>query len=285
MTLRVKQSKHTMDRDLGPWMARMRIYERDGVEILQTSSPSWVIKIQNSRYLEPKEIDFLRRVVVTGPPIRNMIELPPETDRRFGANWYAMRRYLGSADTEREISRRLWRRLGCGVLNFLEDLHRDHGLVHMDIVLRNILVDRGGDTFVVSDYELVVPGNGDGETPLTCDDDDTVWYYLGAGAELSQPLYTWRTDLVMLGYALADLLRDESNTVTFTGLCERRRQDTRMDMSDYDLIGRRNAEMVDCHPVVRAYLDRVATLVPWAAEAAPHAAVYDELCALFAAEC
>jgi hypothetical protein len=262
-----------MDHDVSPWTTWQRIYDRDGVEILQTSSPSWVIKIQISRYLAPKEIDFLRRVCDEGPPIRNMVELPPEN--RFGTNWYAMRRYLGSADKERRVARRLWRRLGCCVLNFLEDLHRGHGMVHMDIVLRNVLVDRVSELFVVSDYELLVPGSGDDETPLTCDDDDTVWYYLGAGAELARPLHTWRTDLVMLGYALAELLRDDE--VTFTGLCQRRRKDSRMSMNDYDLIERRNVEMADCHPVVRAYLDRVAELVPWGSEAAPPAAVYDEL--------
>lgn len=265
-----------MDHDVSPWSTWSRLYERDGVEILQTTNPSWVIKLQTSRYLEPREIDFLRRACVEGPPIRNMIELPADPEQRFGTNWYAMRRYLGSADKERGIARRMWRRLGCCVLNFLEDLHRGHGCVHLDIVLRNVLVDRVSENFVVSDYELLVPADG-GEIPLTCDDDDLVWYYLGAGAELSRPLRTWRTDLVMLGYCLADLLWSEDDVVTFAQLCQRRRSNSQISMSDYDILERRNAEMAECHPVVRAYLDRVSELVSWDATDPPAAAVYEEL--------
>lgn len=264
-----------MDYDVYPWSVRQRIYERDGVEILQTTVPSWVLKLQASRYFSQRELTFLKRVCDKGPPVRNMIELPPEPDRRFGTNWYAMRRYSGSVYTYPTAA---WRRLGCDVLNFLEDLHRGYSAVHMDIVTRNILATEYG-TFVVSDYELLVDMPGDDEPAVACDCDDTLWYYLGAGAELSEPLYAWRMDLNMLGYCLAELTWGD-DVPDFPHLCQRRRQDTCMDISDYDILARRNEEMQMCHPTVRAYLDRVAALVPWRATEAPTSAVYDELRAL-----
>ena len=264
-----------MDYDVYPWSVRKRIYERDGVEILQTTSPSWVLKLQTSRYVTPRELRFLQKVCDEGPSVRNMVELPPEPERRFGDNWYAMRRYAGSVHTYPTAA---WRRLGCDVLNFLEDLHRGHSSLHMDIVTRNILAAEDG-RFVVSDYELLVKMPGDNEPAVACDCEDTLWYYIGAGAELTEPLHAWRMDLNMLGYCLAELTWGDDEP-TFPRLCQRRRQDTRMDMSGYDIIKRRDEEMQQCHPVVRAYLDRVAALVPWRATEPPAAAVYDELRAL-----
>lgn len=269
-----------MEYDVYPWRAWKRIYDRDGVEILETTSPSWVIKYQHSRYSTPKEIDFLRNVYEKGPLLRNMVELPSDPEKRFGINWYAMRKYAGAASSDISFASSHWRRLGCDVLNFLEDLHHLHNSVHLDIVLRNIFIDRDNDRFVVGDFELMVHMPGDSDPVLT-HDEDTVWYYIGAGAEISRPLHSWRMDLVMLGYCLAELTGGPRQ---FASLCQKRRSDRHMSTSDYDIIQCRNKEMLECDPTVRAYLDRVAELVPWNTQQAPAASVYEELRACIGAQ-
>lgn len=259
-----------MEIDIYPWVAGRRLYERDGIYIIQTSDPRWVVKYAHNRAAISKEIAFLER----GSPYRNMIELPPDKSSRFGENWYAMRRYTGAAKGyEQEIAGR-WRQLGCDVLNFLEDLHHGERIVHLDITLRNILYDREASRFVVSDYELMSSVSTD--PALLDDDDDHLWYYIGAGAELSKPIHSWRMDLTMLGYCLEELTRG-SRWVSFDKQCQRRRQDNTMSMNDYDIIQLRNSQMAGCHPTVRTYLDILNDLVPWEAADPPPAAVYNEL--------
>lgn len=266
-----------MEVDIAPWIERKRLYDRDGASIIQTSSQQWVVKYTRSRTTFKKEIGFLRKLLTRGPPIRNMIELPVDPSLQFGECWYAMRRYTGSVSSCCHEVRSLWRTLAIDVLNFLEDLHRGHRLVHLDITLRNILFDRESRHFVVSDYELLEDIST--EAAVVDDSDDHLWYYIGFGAELSAPIESWRMDLTMLGYALDELVR--TRATSYDHLCFKRRRVHRLSICDYDIIARRNEEMANCHSTVRAYLDRLASLVDWRASEPPPPSVYDELRALF----
>ena len=261
-----------MDIDIYPWTSSKRLYNRDGVSVIQTTESHWVVKHAQTQLVIRKEIDFLRE----GLALRNMIELPPDPMRQFGENWYAMRRYTGSVREHRDEVRGRWRQVGREVLYFLEDLHRKAQRVHLDITLKNILFDRMSSSFVVGDYELLESVNTD--VALIDNDDDHLWYYIGAGAELTGSIHSWRMDLTMLGYCLDELARNRY--ASFDSLCQRRRNDTEMTMSDYDIIARRNKEMEECHPTVRAYLDRLNALVSWNDVTPPSATVYDELRAL-----
>lgn len=264
-----------MDIDIGMWTPWRRLYERDGISVVLTAEPGWVVKHACCKSAIQKEINFLRE----GYPIRNMIEIPADSVSQFGENWYAMRRYAGSVyDNITEVRGR-WRQIGLSVLDFLEDLHREVRCAHLDVTLKNILYDREGSRFVISDYELLEPI--DSETAMIDDNDDHLWYYIGAGAELSKPIRSWRMDLSMLGYCLEELLRGDRH-VTFVILCRQRRSDTHMSISDYDIIVRRNKEMEGCHPAVRAYLDRLKAIVSWDDVNPPAASVYNELRALLA---
>lgn len=267
----------SIDIDIHPWTEWRRIYERDGISIIQVYARNWVVKYAHSRTAIAKEITFLREITEGGSAPRNMIELPTDPSYRFGENWYAMRKYTNSAYACSDEVRGHWRTLAIDVLNFLEDLHRGHRLAHLDITLRNILFDRGSGHFVVSDYELLEEVST--EAAITDDNDDHLWYYIGTGAELSQPIESWRMDLTMLGYALAELTW--ASPPSFAALCQARRRDSNMDISDYDIIARRNAEMKGCPQGVRAYLDRVAELVGWRDTEPPAASIYDELRATF----
>ncbi len=268
----------SIDIDIHPWTEWRRIYERDGISIIQVYARNWVVKYAHSRAAITKEITFLRGITEGDAAIRNMIELPADPTHRFGENWYAMRKYTNSAHACCDEVRGQWKTIAIDVLNFLEDLHRGHRLAHLDITLRNILYDRETGHFVVSDYELLEEVST--EAAITEDNDDHLWYYIGTGAELSQPIESWRMDLTMLGYALAELTWCDARP-SFAPLCQTRRCDSNMGICDYDIIARRNAEMKGCPQGVRAYLDRVAELVDWRAAEPPSPATYDELRAVF----
>jgi hypothetical protein len=261
------------DIDISPWIQRVRIYKRDSVSVIQTSIPQWVVKYASSPADIATETEFLMMLQHTDRPLRNMIELPADPTLRFGKNWYAMRRYTGSVySCWREVRGR-WATIAIAVLNFLEDLHRGYGILHLDITLANILFHRESGHFVVSDYELLAPVSEYGAV-----NDDRLWYYIGAGADPSAPLESWRMDLTMLGYAIDDLTR--SRAATFIGQCQQRRAGDKT-ISDDDILARRDADMASCHPTVRTYLDRVASLVSWHDTDPPSTAVYDQLRAIF----
>ena len=262
----------------GPWIPNGTLYSNSGVSILTTTDPKWLVK--TFRGAAWAELEFITRVANGEHPIRHMVELP-EKDRS-GSNilwsWYAMRRY----DTTVSLpwGRKCWKQLARTVLEFLEDLHRGHGLVHMDIKLPNLLVDLSANTCVVAAYELVGPPTMNAAREFS---DDYYWYFVGFGAEPDKPLTTWRMDFLMLGYTLAELLWDTETfgTWRFSAECDKRRKGLLPDKTDREIIELRAVELLDAHPVVRDYLATVARLVPWDSTGPPTASVYQTLRDLF----
>jgi len=259
----------------GPWTSTGTLYESRGVEI-HTAGIDWVFKVTARSEIQT-EIKFIDKVA-EGSPIRNMVEVPIEWINRSGDDWYAMRRYDGHVHVRSEFCRRHWRLLATSVLDFLEDLHRGHDLIHLDIKDKNILVSRAQTKFVVADYELVVQPSPD----ATCTyDADHAWYYMQHGAEWEEPCASWRMDFTMLGYLLARLTWDPANhDWTFTSACEERRTGSG-GLALEEILADRAETMAKAHPTVIAYLDRVAALVPWYASTVPAAVVYAELRSVF----
>jgi hypothetical protein len=263
---------------LGPWICDEILYDRKGTRIWHTQDPKWLVK-ENIGDREPEiniEIEFIGR---EGPHVRNMVEVPADPVARSGPNWYAMRSYTGSILAQGAYARAHWRLLAEHVLNFLEDLHRGHRLVHLDLTQSNVFVDTGACRFVVGDYELL---HGIDLAQLLSDtEDDYLWYFVGHGAELDEPNAAWRMDLVMLGYILTRLTWPEENSSdwAFARECERRRRGrANSNLAVFDM---RDATLARAHPLVVTYLNRVAALVPWRQVEPPAASVYSELRSLF----
>ena len=265
---------------LGTWICHDPLYDRMCIRIWQTQDPAWLVKenVGGRKNEIEVEIDFIGR---SGPRVRNMVTVPADPIARSGLNWYAMRAYTGSVFANGAYARTHWRVLAEHVLNFLEDLHRDHGLVHLDLTQSNVFVDTSACQFVVGDYELLSKPEMDA---LHHAEDDYLWYFVEHGADLDEPNIAWRMDFVMLGYMLARLTwnsQENSSDWAFARECERRRKGRGKYETDADVIAERDSTLVRAHPTVVSYLDRVANLVPWCQVEAPAAEVYSELRALF----
>lgn len=259
----------------GPWTSCGLLTSNGHSQLYEVREGAWIVKALPPDKSSLYELDVVLRLA-TKPPSWG-IALPVSPYFLFGnapdVIWYAMRLYGGDVHGSRN-SARAGRIAEC-VLGFLGDLHLNHRLVHMDIKLANILVDDANDGFRVCDYGL-----SDVVRPevLTRDlPDSTSWYLLGQGAEPDKPPYSWRMDLVALGYALADLL-DEKRSMEFPNLFERRR--TESGQSTEELLALRNREMGSCAPILRQYFRELEAL-PWNAVEPPSRSFYENLTALF----
>jgi len=249
-----------------PWKITDCLYEDIKVRILKTTDKEWVIKTP----ARDSEINMICTLSITKP--RHAVMLPP-IDRICGRNWYAMKRYDGTLQSG--ATKVDWRRVARQVLQFLQDFHHKTRMCHNDIKLENIYVDK--NNFVVGDF-------GDATKPsqeiLRNKNYEHIWHYITMGAELGEPVHGWRLDLVALGYMLAKLTLDRSH-YTFQKECANR-EANRPTMTDAELFALRRSELHRANPVILGYLNRVASLVPWASTAAPPPrSVYRELEAMF----
>jgi len=244
-------------------------------EILATSDCRWVIKSVSDTQRSTDELRIILAMLDKKP--RHSIELPPAYGlygRTPEAGWFALKRYSGHVEVDPYCKNR-WRILAIHILQFLQDFHHDHGMAHMDIKKSNILIDRDTHEFVVTDYEHA-------ERPharrTSVYDADYVWYYMAMGAEMDQPLVSWRFDLVALGYVLASLT--VTSDWTFEKICWNKRKGKGGGMSTDEVLALRSNELQGADPVVLAYMDRVKE-VAWDATVPPRD-FYKSLEALFA---
>jgi serine/threonine protein kinase len=185
-----------------------------------------------------------------------------------------MKRYDGCVEVN-DFCKTHWRTLAIHVLQFLQDFHHAHGLLHMDIKKPNILVDTDKIEFIVADYEHAEPPSSLRTTDY---DENHLWYYLAMGAEIDEQLYSWRFDLVALGYLLASLTV-EPKAWTFERKCWNRR-DGKNAMPHEELVALRAQELRGANPIVCTYMDRLAT-VSWTAKEPPPRQFYKDLETLF----
>ena len=259
---------HEIPKDIEP------LYAKRGNKILPTTDMCWVIK-----FMAPDEdadpqtnLEELQNVLnlAINPP-RYCIEFPADNWSLFGTNragvWYAMARYDGHVKWN-TFCRANWRAIGESVLFFLEDLHIDHRAVHMDIKAENILVDYSKHRFVVADFELMTPPDNIRLRAVT--DDHYKWYYLGYGAELDQPIKTWRTDLVMLGYLLARLTWNHEYNWTAQERCwqKERKPVTEADIRELLILRDRQLQYGAASTVIE-YLFKVSKMISWRLESPP----------------
>ena len=232
---------------------------------MTTTDDEWVIKLARD-----KEIKVIGMVRLTKP--RHTIALPP-IDRLCGRGWYALKRYDGALQHEEHYD---WRRIAVCVLEFLEDFHHSTKLCHNDIKLENIFLD--GADFVVGDF-------GDSLKPTTelLEEKNYVdrWHYVTMGAEIGEPVHSWRLDFVALGYMLAKITLEPSQ-YTFHKECRYRQKQADETMSDKDLFTLRSKQVGQADPTILAYLEQVAVRVPWKSTKPPPKSVYRSLAALFA---
>ena len=192
----------------GPWTISSILSDANSKQIAAVTSDkqpgSWVIKIKTN-----KDHEELRCVLnlIAGPRIRHMIEFPANPYHLFGqteeAVWFAMRRYDGHVT---KAHRGSWKKIAIAGIEFLQDIHRDHNNVYMDIRPENIMVDAHFNTFHFGDFELVDAVNKDLTESYQ---PETISYFMAKGAQLKQPLYSWRQDLRSLGQLLINLTESE----------------------------------------------------------------------------
>lgn len=282
-----------MSMSAGPWELRDEIYNRDDCSIYTTQDLEWVVKVLRER---SRALDELAGILeVRRAAVPNAVEFPEAVHEWFGVLpsgdvWYAMRHYDCAATVTSPEVRAHWQRFGQSVLTFLQYLHQKCHRVHMDVKVSNVLVNRLRSRFVVSDYDLVSVVHLNKAARYY--PADTLWYYVAMGAELDEPLYTWRMDLTALAYMLASVTwdHDANNRWKFYDECMRRRgggaataataaafaDSATATLTDAELIALRETEMQRIHPTVRAFLDHVKTL-PWSTPAPPPSDFYHRL--------
>ena len=251
------------------------IYAKRSNRIIPTTDTNWVVKLilPESRPLDNTAEIHNVLAIVNAPP-RYCVEFPTRHCELFGTNaegiWYALARYDAHVDTS-DFCRMNWKQIGNAALCFLEDLHHRHGLIHMDIKGDNILVNYSSRRFVVADFELMTaPSPG---LLRDTSDPDFLWYYLGYGAELDQPVKTWRTDLIMLGYLLARLTWNYDNTWTAQERCWQKSRRPATHAEIRELIVLRDSQLhAGAAPAVVTYLTHVAEHVSWDASVLPPSA-------------
>lgn len=280
----------TEPKTYGPWTVAAEatplhhvIYANGtATSVVPTTEAGWVLKIMTA----PAAImELSETLMIYAETPRNAVEFPDTVGALCGTAtpdtvWIAMRRYTGSAATEREYCRTHWRRLAAAVLAFLEDVHVGTRHVHGDLKAGNVLVDVVRGEFVVADFgHMDLPS-----TKLTqAYSSDHLWYYLAMGAEPDQTPRGWRADLTALGYLLADLTWPEEVSCTFHAECMARRgllgsNDTAM----HEIAGLRDVEMSRaCGLTLRTYFETLASEVAWDAVRPPPRALYRALAVLF----
>jgi serine/threonine protein kinase len=241
------------------------IYDRNGSKIYDISG-GWVKKVLDKQMAE--ELKIAVRVFDAKPRSSVLI-------REIGYDWYVMRRYDGTIQPG-PFARSTWRQLAVQMLAFLEDFHHNVGLAHLDIKKGNVLVDLSNRTFHVGDF-----GNAERPTEaarsLSSFDDNTKWYYVAMGCELTEPHVSWRADFVALGYMLASLQLNE-DIWQFEAECWKKRV---MDgvLSDEALMELRRKEISRIY-ALEPYFARLV-IVPWTAVEPPSRSFYQELAKLF----
>jgi len=267
---------HDNDIMYGPWTVDTCLSDFNNKQILAVSDhdgkPSgyWIIKVKSDKdSSELKEVNELLK----NPP-RNMIEVPGSIHQRFGQTetkiWYAMRYYDGHL-TKANADK--WCEVAVACIQFLSDLHTVHRKVYMDFRLENILVTN--NTFVVADYELVTQI----DTTKTKDEGrNRAWYFYAKGAEPNKWLYSWRQDLVGLGYLLVELT---ASLPFYDDFMDRRFGQRANHKSTKDILKGRDVSIrAMANPVLQKYLALIKK-VPWNSLAPPPVSFYCELEDLF----
>lgn len=253
----------------GPWTIDKIICDRNEKKIVTVTKGPWAIKVQSNKSIE-ELTDFL--ALVRNPP-RNMVTVPSEAHELFGLTptevWYAMKQYDGHLT---EAHSHMWRQVGVACIQFLSDLHRIHRKVYMDFRLENILVS--GNTVVVADYELIDNVKLEVTSKSNC---NTRWYFYARGAERDAPLYSWRQDLVSLGYILIQL----TGELPFFNDFMSRRFGRRVNHKSTKLLlaERDRAVLAQANPTLTAYLTKIKE-IDWFSHDPPPASFYDELITL-----
>jgi len=268
--------------EYGPWSIVSILFEKNGTHILATSDNRWVLKVIRDSQRSTDELSVLLGMLRNKP--RHCITVPTEAYSLYGrtptSGWYALKRYNGHVNIDRYCKER-WRTLATNVLKFLQDFHHNQGLVHMDIKKGNILIDDAKGEFIVADYEHAEKPS----TILTMShEDDYKWYYMGLGAEMNEPLASWRFDLVALGYILASLTVDLAQW-TFEEKCWNKRGDKQSNkQEEQEIVALRTKELALADPAIIEYMRTIGNSVSWIAKEPPPREFYVSLERLFQKE-
>jgi hypothetical protein len=259
----------------GPWTTNNVLSDNNQKMIVDASSDldgKWVLKKKSNKSLD----EFVELLRLVQKPIRHMVEFPKNSYHMFGQNeseiWFAMKRYDSHLNAEHQS---LWLTLGVSGVQFLQDLHHLHRRVYMDMRNENVLVSN--NKFHFADYELIDVVS----PPKTRDYDlEFRWYFMARGAEPDEQLYSWKQDLVGLGYLLVQLTT--TGKLTFYQECLDRRVGQRSKHTSIkNLMELRNVEiMTAANPVLKAYLAKVGAL-SWSSPDPPPRTFYEDLEALF----
>jgi serine/threonine protein kinase len=114
-------------------------------------------------------------------------------------NWFIMNMYDCNLEMDLEFGKNNINKLIENIIDSIKSIHNTcPGLVHLDIKLQNILIDKLNCEFKLSDYELLEEIN-DNPTKLIEEDYDKIIYYISRGVRLDDELVSFKTDLLCFG--------------------------------------------------------------------------------------
>lgn len=132
-----------------------------------------------------------------------------QTNKRkyWDDTWFIMNKYDCSLLMDLDYGLEHIDVLVSDIIDSIKALHCNKiPLVHLDIKLDNILIDKKNCRFILSDYELLQVENSS-SIRLASDEPDSMLYYLSRGVRTTDRLVSFRTDLICFGMVLWRVLR------------------------------------------------------------------------------
>ena len=290
-----------MELIIGNWIATSIIYRKRDTVIYNAS----LIRPVNSEYIYDinQDTKWVLKVVYEGRPHKSLeiqtieelhlydipysIKMPDHKKNRIGVisngSWYAMEKYDDTLRHSVEFANNNFKLLCLNIIDLLEWFHIEKKVVHGDVKVDNILVNRSNTTrpFCLIDYELVDrPSN-----TICMHNLPNGYYYYGLGCDPHESYSSFRMDLQAFGYMLWSIL--VSNGVNNNKLklfrfqifaFEYYAKNTRQNIL-YELEIIKMNESLNKPPIIKQYFDIIENL-PWVAKTAKPE-IYTQLKELF----
>ena len=260
------------------------LYEKKNVLIFFTKRKedkcyTWVMKCTDiSDMNEEHAIPILHK-----HSIQHMVEFPINHTYHGKTNdisWYVMKYYPRICSYVNDHKE--FRTLIKTCIEFIKDIHIKIGYVYLDWRLDNIL-KKQENGFVISDYEFLEKPK-ESVKPFAEEyiyNKDYLYYFIQLGANIDQPLVSYRTDLEAIGFLAIKFL--EIPNPTWMIQCNNIREEKIRPIPVDILATMRDIykeEIIQEHPCLATYFEKIKEC-PWESLTCMNAEWYDQLAAIF----